>query len=307
MSPLIAEGTVDFDVPAAGKPCKTWYKIFGDVKNSKHRPVIAIHGGPGVPHNYILSIADLATKHDIPVIFYDQIGTGNSTHLQEKKGDREFWIESLFLDELENLITKLDLISYDILGNSWGGMLAGRFAATRNPRGLNRLIISNSPAINELWIKTAWKLRAQLPHEVQDALQKHESAGTLDSQEYGEAMRAYMLRHICRVYPWPPDVEAAFIAYGNDPTSGLTMNGRHEFEATGTLKDWTIVPDLPKITARTLIISGKHDVAQDDAIRPWFLGIPKCKWVQFSESSHMPQWEERDRFMEVASEFLLGN
>jgi len=40
----ITEGEVDFDVPAAGKPCKTWYKIYGDLSAGK-RPLVTLHGG----------------------------------------------------------------------------------------------------------------------------------------------------------------------------------------------------------------------------------------------------------------------
>jgi hypothetical protein len=41
------EGEFDFEVPAAGKPCKTWYKVFGDLKSGK-RPLIVVHGSPGL-------------------------------------------------------------------------------------------------------------------------------------------------------------------------------------------------------------------------------------------------------------------
>jgi len=32
--------------------------------------------------------------------------------------------------------------------------------------------------------------------------------------------------------------------------------------------------------------------------------VPRVRWVQFAESSHMPFWEERERFMEVVAGFL---
>jgi hypothetical protein len=44
-------GTVPFKVPGVDKECFTWYKIFGDL-NSGKRPLIALHGGPGV--GYVL-------------------------------------------------------------------------------------------------------------------------------------------------------------------------------------------------------------------------------------------------------------
>ena len=147
-------GTVDFDA-GAGKPCQTWYQVYGDLKSDK-TPVVAIHGGPGSTHHYILSMVDLFAIYGIPIVFYDQLGNGNSTHLPEKSGDAgSFWTEQLFLDELDNLLRHLGIQdNYSVIGHSWGGMLAARHAA-RRPKGLRRLIISNSPADIQLFVKAA--------------------------------------------------------------------------------------------------------------------------------------------------------
>ena len=147
-------GTVEFNAKA-GKPCHTAYKVFGDLKSST-TPIVALHGGPGSTHHYILSIADLATKYSIPVVFYDQLGSGESTHLPEKSGEAgSFWTEQLFLDELDNLLRHLGIQdNYSLIGHSWGGMLAARHAASR-PKGLQFLVVSNSPACMQLFVKAA--------------------------------------------------------------------------------------------------------------------------------------------------------
>lgn len=94
------EGKVSFNVPKAGKPCSTYYKVVGDL-NSGKTPIIALHGGSGAGHEYLLGLTDLTEKLSIPTVFYDQIGTGQSTHLPEKNSDVSFWTEELFHDELE--------------------------------------------------------------------------------------------------------------------------------------------------------------------------------------------------------------
>jgi proline-specific peptidase len=164
----VTEGEAPFTVPGLSTPVKTWYKIYGSLGSSASgRPLVLLHGGPGVPHNYLLSMADLATQHGIPVVFYDQLGNGNSTHLPEKRGDEAFWTTQLFLDELANLLEHLGIADdYDVLGQSWGGMLGAMHAITR-PKGLKRLIISNSPASMKMWVEAANKLRAELPQDVQ--------------------------------------------------------------------------------------------------------------------------------------------
>lgn len=161
------EGEVEFKVHGVDKTCKTWYKVFGDIKTSSQRPLVVLHGGPGVVHNYLLPLADLATSHSIPVVFYDQLGNGKSTHLPEKNGDTSFWTEQLFIVQLESLLDHLGVQDgYDLLGHSWGGMLGARFATT-HPVGLKRLVIADSPASMKLWVEAANRLRSQLPPNVQ--------------------------------------------------------------------------------------------------------------------------------------------
>jgi proline-specific peptidase len=189
------EGEADFHVPSANKPTKTFYKVYGDLKSSDRTPLVCLHGGPGFPHDYLLDCAQLASKFDIPVIFYDQLGCGRSTHLPEKMGDTSFWTEQLLLDELDNLTKHLGIDgAYDVLGHSWGGMLGARHA-TRQPKGLRRLIISDSPSNMITWVKVANELRTRLPQDVQDALKRHEEAGTTDDKEYR------VIAFCCHSYP----------------------------------------------------------------------------------------------------------
>lgn len=228
------EGEVEYLVPSAGKTCRTWYKIFGDLKSGV-RPLIALHGGPGFGHNYLLSLQDLTAKHGIPVLFYDQIGCGKSTHLPEKKGDGSFWTVDLFLSELDNLLQKLGIQeSYDVYGNSWGGML-GAEHAIRQPRGLNRLVIGDSPASMADWVNAASGLRAQLPPEVEKILRKHERDGTTNSPEYEKAVMEFYVRHLCRIKPFPGDVIDSFKVNEADPTVYHTMSVFLNFAgSTGT-------------------------------------------------------------------------
>jgi pimeloyl-ACP methyl ester carboxylesterase len=106
-----------------------------------------LHGGPGACHEYLLPLTDLSSSR--PLIFYDQIGNGKSTHLPDKAGDEAFWSVTLFQNELNNLISHLGLKDrpIDVFGHSWGGMLAAVWAATpSSSANLRRLVIANSLA-----------------------------------------------------------------------------------------------------------------------------------------------------------------
>ena len=290
-------GTVDF------RGWQTWFRISGEPDAGT--PLVVLHGGPGAAHNYTLRIAGLFPGYGRAVIHYDQLGIGNSTHLPDKGAD--FWTVQLFLDELDNLLDALGIAGgYHVLGQSWGGMLAAEHAV-RRPAGLKSLIIANSPASMELWIAEANRLRGELPAEVQQTLLAHEAAGTTDHPDYRAAEQVFNARHVCRIVPNPPEVAATFAAIEADPTVYNTMNGPNEFHVIGTLKDWTIVDRLDRITAPTLLISGRFDEATEVTVQPYAERVADVRWHIFEQSSHMPHVEEEEAYLELVAAFLTAN
>lgn len=290
----VEEGTVEFDGH------HTYYRITTDAGSRPGRPLVVAHGGPGSTHDYLLSLTDLV-RPDRPVIHYDQLGNGKSTHPREKPA--EYWTVELFKAELSNLLRQLDITDYDLLGQSWGGMLAAEHAVEQ-PAGLNKLIIANSPAAMDLWLAAAAELRAQLPREVREVLAAHEESGTTDSQEYRSATDEFYRRHVCRTDPTPPEVKRTFDWMDEDPTVYHTMNGPTEFHVIGTMRTWSIIDRLPTIAVPTLVVNGAHDEATDDTVRPYVEHIPDVRWIRFPDSSHLPHVEEREAFMAAVADFL---
>jgi len=278
---------------------QTWYRITGEL-DSGGVPLVALHGGPGCTHDYLLRLTALAG--DRAVVHYDQLGNGKSTHLPDVPPD--FWTVELFLAELDNLLHTLGIADrYALLGQSWGGMLAAEHAV-RRPAGLRGLVIANSPASMSLWLAAADRLRSELPPEVEKTLRAHEADGTTDSQEYKDAVQVFYERHVCRVVPMPDDAAAAFNVIDDDPTVYHAMNGPSEFHVIGSIKDWSIIDRVDAVAVPTLLVSGRHDEATPETVRPYFDRIPDVRWEIFEESSHMPHVEETERFTEVVGGFL---
>lgn len=218
------EGTLPFTIPSISQPCETWYRIYGSLEDTTLTPVVALHGGPGCTSDYISVLG--AALSPRPVIIYDQVGNGNSTHLPSTKGDASLWTASLLLSELENLLLGLGLTSrvggYHILGHSWGGMLASMHAATSPPE-LRKLVLCSSPASMKLFLEASDKLREQLPPPTQEVLLRHEKAGTTDSKEYEEAVGVFYKKHLCRIDPMPEEFQRSMEWIEKDPTVYHTM------------------------------------------------------------------------------------
>ena len=276
----------------------TWYRIVGNGEEPGKLPLLVLHGGPALSHDYLEPLEVMANTGR-RVIFYDQLGGGDSDHPHNPS----LWTVELFVEELDAVRKALALERLHLLGQSWGGMLGMEYALTQ-PGGLVSLTIADSAASMVQWGSELNRLRAQLPPEVQHTLLHHEQQGTTDSEDYQDAMLVFYRRHICRVDPWPDYLMRDFEKLAKDPEVYLTMWGPSEFHITGTLKTWDITDRLPEITVPTLLLSGRYDEATPILVETIHRSIPGSEWIMFENSSHTPHVEETERYLQVLNRFL---
>lgn len=302
------EGMVPFEHKSIPKPCVTYYKIFGDL-GSGIAPLVMLHGGPGVGHDYLLPFSILWETYKIPVIFYDQIGCGKSTHFQDKAGDASFWTEDLFVSELINLIDQLSLRSspgYSILEQSWGGVLAPLFAATK-PRGLKRLILANGISDQPLYIKSVYRRRAEVSAEDQAAIEEAERTGDYSSPAYQLAGQRYMAAATRLPAQMPEPLMGSFGNMMADPTVYGSMMGPSVASPSGIMKEWSTVGRLGRIEVPTLVYNGEFDTSEDDQQVLFFANIPRVRWARLPGAGHFSHLEDEmaENVFALVGEFLL--
>lgn len=296
MSELIpsTEGFVTF------RGHQVWYRIVGAGEAPGKLPLLCLHGGPGATHDYLEPLEAMAATGR-RVIFYDQLGVGNSDH----PSDPSLWTVDLFVAEVGAVRAALGLDTVHLLGQSWGGMLGMEYALTQ-PAGLASLTVADSPASVPEWMVEVGRLRAELPPVVQATLLAHEAAETTDDPAYQTAMQEFYRRYVCRIEPLPAFVARSFDKLAQNPEVYYTMNGPSEFHVIGTIKDWDIRARLPEIRVPTLVVGGRYDEVTPATTEIIHRGIPGSQYVIFEHSSHMPHVEETTHFMHVLDTFLTG-
>ncbi|MEH2311104.1 MAG: proline iminopeptidase-family hydrolase [Nostoc sp.] len=273
---------------------QVWYRIVKpDQEDSKKLPLLCLHGGPGVPHDYLEPLEALASPPagiaatGRRVIFYDQLGCGNS----DRPTDPDLYSIDLFKEELFTVRSALNLDQIHLFGQSWGGCLALEHALSQ-PTGLVSLVLSSTPSNIRQFVTEAYNLMNELPMEVQEVIRKHEADGTTQNPEYKQAMEAFNHSFLCRVDPWPSSLTRAYSKVGT------------EFRGAGKIIDWNIQDRLGEIIVPTLLLSGRYDEVTPTYVETVHQGISGSEWVLFENSSHMPHLEETERFLQVLSEFL---
>jgi proline iminopeptidase len=127
----------NYDVPPFEKRTNTqyWnlvsgskidYSFISASGQKKPSPIIYLHGGPG-GHitNYDIHIFNSIADSGYDVYLYDQIGSGQSERLDDVK---DYTVER-HIEDLKEIIQKLNSKKVILVGQSWGGILAALFAA----------------------------------------------------------------------------------------------------------------------------------------------------------------------------------
>ena len=271
---------------------RVWYRSLG----TGGIPLLLLHGGPGAGHDYLEPLEALAA--DRQVVFYDQLGCGRS----ERPEDPALWRIDRFVAEIGQVRDALGLPHVHLLGHSWGGWLAIEYMLGQ-PSGVVSLVLASTSASMRQFVQEAARLKAQLPRETFEVLQRYEAVADFGNPEYQAAVMQFYERHLCRSSPWPDCLMRSVANLDGNPVY-LTMNGPNEFTVVGTLREWDRCDRLQDIRVPALITVGRHDEVPLPCAETIHRGIPGSKLVVFDQSSHMAMLEQTDAFVQGVAAFL---
>lgn len=273
---------------------EVWYRIVG--AGQKGIPLLVLHGGPGVPHDYLKPLEALADER--PVVFYDQLGCG----LSESPSDTSLWTVGRFVEELKQVRTALNLEKVHILGQSWGTMLAVEYLHREKPGGVVSLVLS-APYLNtERWVEDQQQWIAQLPADIQDTIRKYEANRDFGSPAYQDAMMYFYRKHVCRIDPWPDCLNRAMEKMGMEVYE--RMWGPSEITMTGTLKNADLTGLLSEITMPALFTCGEYDEATPTTTAFYQSKLPGSEMYIFNDASHSHHLERTDEYNQLVRDFL---
>jgi len=269
------------------------YRVFGD-RAGGATPLLVVHGGPGLPSDYMEPLAALADER--PVVLYDQLGCGRSD--RPSPGP---WVTEYFVGELWKVRRALGLERVHLYGHSSGSQIAVDYALMR-PEGVASYVLANPPLSIPRWLADLAVFRARLPAEVQAVLDRCEAEGTTDAAEYSRATRVFYDRHFCRLSPWPPQLERALDGYSDEVYRA--MWGASELCMTGILKDYDRSGRLGEIAAPTLFLCGRFDEATPETTAWYASLVPGAETVVVEDSSHTPHLENPAPTLAAVRSFL---
>lgn len=282
---------------SAADGVRLFYKIVG----SGPEILVVVHGGPGNSMDSLLpDLEPLAQGRT--VIYYDQRGNGRSELLQ----DAGQLTIAKHVQDLEAVRRHFNLERMNLLGNSWGGLLAG-FYAFAHPTRVERLVL-HSPA------SPSFRLLNEANGAIYQRIPEDRRPGFIALSTPERWVNAQDPRKLCQEFY---DILAPI--YFSDPAKKKAMKGdtcAGPIEAVriqlvvnkliwSSLGDWDLQPALREVQVPTLVIHGRDDVIAIDSSRAWASALPDARLLLF-DSGHMTHIEQPALFFQTVIEFLAG-
>ncbi len=263
------------------------YETFG--RRTAALPVIAINGGPGLSHIYMLQ-NDMwervaATRL---VVFYDQRGTGAS---KKVAAGAPMTMDAQVAD-LEAVRAAAGLDKVALVGDSYGGFLAMAYAAA-HPEHVARLVLSDAAG-------PSCKGMVRVLEDVFPDVEEQAAVEEKKAADPDAAARAGLRNHFRMIF-YSPELRDRYMAtmgdLGYEPAVARAVSAEaRKIDSTSALAGFR----MP-----TLVLTGRFDM-NVAPLTAWTIAhqIAGAKLIFFEKSGHLPAYEEPERYLQVLNDFL---
>lgn len=286
MRAKVRDTEIYFDVDGSG--------LVVDAMGLHEHPIaFLLNGGPGIDHTGLKpAFGRFADR--LQLVYHDYRGHGRSA-----AGDVRTYTLDEHVEDLEALRRHLGAGPIVSIGTSYGGEVAMAHAA-RYPDAVSRLILIAAISHGGNVARAKENVRARgTPEQVIQC--DRFFAGEIDSLE---KIRTF-LRVMTPLYTTQPvDPAVMAIALEHMPVYPEAFHRAHGPD--GFQRSVDLRPELKNITARTLIIAGRHDpMCPPDFSEEIQRLIPGSELQIFEFSSHLVPSDEPQRFHDVMVDFLV--
>ncbi len=281
---------------------KVWTKTIG---NNPTMKILLLNGGPGATHEYFESFESFLPAEGIEIIYYDQLGCGNS----DNPKDTTLWDLPRFVEEVEQVRTALNLTkdNFYLLGHSWGGILAMQYAL-KYQQNLKGLIISDMMSSCPDYGKYAEEVLAkQMPPKVLAEVRAIEAKKDFANPRYMELLYPnFYEKHILRmpIATWPEPLQRSFGK--TNQSLYVSMQGPSEFGISGKLEKWDVKAELKNLTVPTLTIGAKYDTMDPEHMKWMSKEVQNGSFLYCPNGSHCSMYDDQEIYMTGLIKFILG-
>lgn len=265
-------------------------------------PLVVLHGGPDLDHNYLVPEMDRLGE-GLWLTYYDQRGRGRSAS-GVAPGDVSIESE---IEDLERVRDHLGVGAMDLLGHSWGGVLAAEYVI-RHPDRVSHLILMNSAPLSQRRMK-AFRSHLRGLRSSQDL----EEMSRLREEPTFRAGDPSMDAEYCRVHFKPavrnPKVLEEIVGRlrVHFTPEGILLARAIEdrlYDETWESPGYNLLPDLAVRQVPTLVLHGEYDFIPVEVAAEVADAVPGSRLSVLDGCGHFAYAENPDRVARVVLDFV---
>jgi proline iminopeptidase len=257
-------------------------------------PIVVVHGGPLLEHGYLAPhLEPLARTHEL--VFYDQRLSGRSA----PRVDSGTVTLASFTDDLEQLRQTLRLGRIHLLGHSWGGLLAMRYALAHEASLRSLILLNSMSASSTLWQEEERRLAERL--SAADSLDRVAVLGSDAFARQDPSAIEQLLRLGFRYQFYDPTRLADLQLYVPDDY----MDRSRQFFALGPeLENFDLHSDLGALSVPTLIMYGDDEPGAGLGGEALRAALRSAEFTVIENAGHFPFIEQPEAFLLAVNDFL---
>lgn len=271
-------------------------EMFWKVKG-KGEPIVLVHGGPGLFHDYFLPYMEELTK-DYQVVLYDQRGNGRSPVVISP----ETYNFKLLIEDLEALRKELGFKKFHLLGHSFGGYIAMKYAIEYSKNLKSLILVNSAPAKREFFIKSVQKRAKKITPEDQKRIQQlmkdlNQNSGNIEALNTLLEIMGKVSLHD------PKNADEILATMKLNETTGRNMLRINKLQA-GLLKNYDISDKISVIQCPTLVMDAESDFMVPESAEFMKSKIKETQVVKLKKCGHYPFAENPKAFFKTLRKFL---
>lgn len=248
--------------------------------------VLALHGGLGLAHDYLVPSMTVLADTGYGVLLPDHLGNGRSrpvTSYPDMDG---------YADACVALMDEVAAERAVLLGHSYGGFIALQTALSHPGRVAGLVLVGTAPAMRH-WdrVHAALEGRTDLTPQI---VRGFNGVPFRDDEEFRSWLRCAVPLYLPRGAD--PTVVTA-LPLDQVDLAALNHGG-------GLMEAWDVRPRLGEIRCPALVVTGQDDVLMASVHGQLVAGLPRARAWFPADTGHFPFDERREQFFDQMRTWL---
>jgi len=258
-------------------------------------PVLFLHGGPGLFHNYLVQpFKQLSVNHEL--IFFDQRGSGASSAMNP---NQPICIND-FVADIESLRQALNFSTITLIGHSWGGLLAALYAAKFEKNLRSMILVDPAPGSSSFDKVGRNTMQNRLTVDDREEINSIMQTNPFENREMDAINRFVQINEKSRYF------DQSYVSK-NKPT--FTFETLTKLQTVSSLlneelDDYDIYQRIQGLDTKTLVIHGDYDPIPVESSRKYSEMLSNSSFQLLNNCGHFPFIEKKEETLSSIVDFL---